>query len=70
MKLADLLLDNSANIDEIVNNKKGYTMLMVFCSVKLKLNLREMEVNKSCIRYMIENGANINKLSQKGADIY
>ncbi|KAL4435673.1 hypothetical protein ABPG74_018224 [Tetrahymena malaccensis] len=70
LKLADLLLDNGANIDEVINEKKGYTMLMVFCSVKVKLNPREMEVNKSCIKYLIENGANQTKLSKKGKSIF
>ena len=34
MKMAEILLENGADIDKPVNITKGYSILMVFCSVK------------------------------------
>ncbi len=32
--MAELLIDNGADIDAVVNEKKGYTLLMLFCAAK------------------------------------
>ena len=37
MKMAELLFENGADIDMVVNSKKGYNILMIFCTVKYKL---------------------------------
>lgn len=70
LKLAEFLLDKGANIDDIVNIEKGYTTLMVFCAVKSNLTPRELDLNKSCIRFLIENGADISKISKKGKTVF
>lgn len=41
-KLAELILENGGNIDTIVNEKKGYSLLMLFCSIKEKLSGRDL----------------------------
>jgi len=70
MKLADLLLDHGANIDEIVNEEKGFTMLMIFCHIKVNLNPRETDSNFSIIRYLLEHGSDSTRISKKGKDIF
>lgn len=70
MKLAEFLFENGVNVDFIINKKKGYTLLMIFCSVKFKLSNREKEVNFSMIKFLIEHGASKKILSKKGKSIY
>ncbi|CAD8134454.1 unnamed protein product [Paramecium pentaurelia] len=65
-KLAELLIDNGANIDAVVNAEKGYTLLMLFCAVKDKLNPRDLRVNLDVIRFLLSRGASKDKLSTKG----
>jgi len=70
MKLADLLLANGANIDEIVNEEKGYTILLALCHIKVTLSLRESDSNQSIIRYLLEHGSDSTRTSKKGKDIF
>jgi len=70
MKLADLLLANGANIDEIVNEEKGYTILMALCHVQVTLTFRETDSNLSIIRYLLEHGSDCTRTSKKGKDIF
>ncbi len=64
------MLENGAEIDAIVDDKKGYTSLMVFCNVKFKMNERESEVNLNIIKFLLENGADKSKKSAKGKDLF
>ena len=57
MKMAELLFENGADIDIVINGKKGYTILMIFCTVKYKLSKRELDINSSMIKFLIEHGA-------------
>lgn len=70
MKLADLLLAHGSNIDEIVNEDKGYTILMTLCHVKVTLNAKETDSNLSIIKYLLEHGADFKRSSKKGKDIF
>jgi hypothetical protein len=40
--MAELLIDNGAEVDAIVNDKKGFTLLMLFCASKEKQTEREL----------------------------
>lgn len=51
------MIDHGANIDAIVNQEKGYTLLMLFCSVKEKLNNRDLKVNLDVIKFLVSHGA-------------
>lgn len=64
-KLAELLIEHGANIDAIVNEEKGYSLLMLFCAVKEKLNPRDLRVNLDVIRFLIQRGASKDILSNK-----
>lgn len=66
LKLADLLLDYDSNIDEIIDNNKGFTTLMYFCAIKRLMNPKEIESNIIILRYLLERGADPCLLSKKG----
>lgn len=70
MKMAELLFENGADIDMVINEKKGYTILMIFCTVKYKLSKRELDINLSMIKFLIEHGASKSQLSRKGKNIF
>lgn len=70
IRMAQLLLDKGADVNEIVDEKKGLTMLMIFCKVKIKLNRKEKDVNLNIIKFLLENGANINMKTKKGKTIF
>ena len=70
MKLVQLLLQNGADIDQIIDEEKNHSILMMFCSVKYKLLKRELEINLSMIKFLLENGANKYLKSAKNKDCY
>jgi hypothetical protein len=37
LKMAELLLENNADVNTILDIEKGHTLLMIFCAVKYKL---------------------------------
>lgn len=68
--MAELLLQNGADINWIVNKVKSYTLLMQLSAVKMDLSQKEMDVNFEIIRFLVENGANKNIQSAKGKTAY
>ncbi|KRX00506.1 Ankyrin repeat-containing domain [Pseudocohnilembus persalinus] len=66
IKMVELLLDYGCDIDQIVNHEKQFTMLMIFCSVKYKLNQRETLVNYQIVKFLLQHGANKYLKSKKG----
>ena len=60
-KLAELLIENGADIDAIVYRDKQYTLLMMFCSVKesvkclltSKLGPKDLQINLDVIRFLL-----------------
>lgn len=67
--MGELLIDNGADIDAIVNHDKGYTLLMLFCSVKEKLNTRDLRVNLDVIKFLLQNGASKDKVCKKNKTV-
>lgn len=65
-KMAELLLQNGADINWIVDKKKGYSLLLQLCSVKTALKEKEKEINYQTIKFLLENGANKFLQSNKG----
>lgn len=65
MRMAVLLLKHGANINEIIHEKKGYSILMLMCAIKRELSKKEKDNNYSMIKFLIEHGASKNMLSKK-----
>jgi len=66
MKMANMLLQNGADINFVVNKEKGRTLLMEYCGVTLDMSNREKETNLKVIKFLIEHGADPAKKSKKG----
>lgn len=49
-----------------MKSDKGYTLLMLFCSVKEKLNARDLRVNLDVIRFLLQRGASKEITCKKG----
>jgi len=69
-KMAELLLQNGADINWIVDKKKGFSLLLQLCAVKLVLNEKEKEINFQTIKFLLENGANKFLQSNKGKNAF
>lgn len=41
----------------IVDKARGYTLLHYFCSVKMKMNKAQKDLNYSIIKFLLEKGA-------------
>lgn len=63
------MLENGADIDAVVNEKKGFSILMVFCGIKITMSKRENDVNQGVIKFLLECGASKSLLSKKGKSI-
>jgi ankyrin repeat protein len=64
--MAELLLDFGADIDWIIDKKRGYTLLMYLCANKVELTPKEQLIHYQIIKFLIENGANRNIKTSKG----
>ena len=69
-KMAELLLQNGADINWIVDKKKGFSLLLQLCAVKLVLNEKEKEINYQTIKFLLGNGANRFLQSNKGKNTF
>lgn len=52
--IAQVLLDNGANINQV---SMGRTILMQFCALTMRLDQRNLDINLSAIKFMLEHGA-------------
>lgn len=59
--MAELLIENGADIDTVVNLQKGYSLLMLFCAAKGNLNPRDTQINLDVIKFLIMSGADKDK---------
>lgn len=66
IKMAELLLRHGANVNTIVDEKDGTTMLMQFCGITEELSEIQADVNLEIIQFLIEHGADINMKNKKG----
>lgn len=66
MKMAEKLLENGADINVLIDEEKGYTLLMQFCSIKIELTDVEKDVNLKVIVFLLEHGADKEIKSKKG----
>lgn len=64
--MAELLLQYGADINAIVNPNEGHTLLMQFCALTMELNEFQAEVNIEVVQFLLEHGADRNKMSKKG----
>lgn len=69
-KMAELLLQYGADINWIVDKKKGYSLLLQLCAVKTNLKEKEKEINYQTIKFLLENGANRLLLTNKGKTVF
>lgn len=70
LKMAELLLQFGADINWIVDKVKGYTLLQQLCAIKMELTPKEKDTNYEIIKFLIENGANKNILSNNSKNAY
>lgn len=65
-KMSQVLLENGADINWIVDKIKGYTLLMQLCAVKMPLSEKEKQITLEIIQYLIDNGADRSFKTVKG----
>lgn len=58
LKMAEKLLQSGADIDWIVDKKKGHTILMQLCDLNDQLSPHLTEICIEIVRFLVENGAN------------
>ena len=57
IKMGELLLQHGADINTLVDRKRGYTILMQFCSVAMQMDPFQTEMILEVIRFLLEHGA-------------
>ena len=70
MKMAEKLLENGADINVPIDDEKGYTLLMQFCSIKIELTELEKDLNLKVVAFLLEHGAEKEVKSKKGKTAY
>lgn len=61
--IAELLVRSGADVDWIIDKKNGYSLLHYFCSLKMKMNKAQKQLNFDIIRFLLEKGANFRQLT-------
>ena len=66
MKIANILLQNGADVNYQINAEKGKTLLMEYCGISLDMDNREKEMNLKVVKFLVEHGADPYQKSKKG----
>lgn len=66
MKMAEMLLQRGADIDVVVDEDKGHTLLMQYCATKIQLSETQRRANKKLVQFFLVHGANPERKSKKG----
>ena len=61
--IADLLIKSGADLNWIIDKKNGYSLLHYFCSLKMKMNKNQRQLNFDIIKYLLEKGADHRQLT-------
>ena len=61
--IADLLIKSGADVNWIIDKKGGYSLLHYFCSLKMKMNKAQKQLNYDIIKFLLEKGADFNQLT-------
>ena len=64
-RLAEFLIDHGADVNWMIDKSRGYTLLHYFCSLKIKMNKPQKDLNKTIIKFLIEKGANVGQKTLK-----
>lgn len=62
----ELLVKRGADINWIVDKQKGYSMLHLLCSSKIKMSKEEKQINYDVIKFIIDSGADVSMRAMDG----
>ena len=52
-----MLIKNGADLNWIIDKKTGYSLLHYFCSLRVKMNKAQKQLNYDIIKFLLEKGA-------------
>jgi ankyrin repeat protein len=52
-KIAEFLIDHGADVNWIVDKNRGFSLLHYFCSVKVKMNNSQKDLNLKIIKFLL-----------------
>lgn len=55
--IADMLIKHGADLNWIIDKKNGFSLLHYFCSLRMKMNKSQRQLNTDIIRYLLDKGA-------------
>ena len=61
--IAELLVKHGADPNWIIDKKKGLSLLHYFCSLKVKMNKSQKQLNRDIVRFLLERGADSRQLT-------
>ncbi len=65
LRIGEFLIDHGADVNWIVDKNRGFSLLHYFCSVKVKMNDAQKDINFKIIKFLLEKGADVNQKTLK-----
>ena len=61
--IAELLVKHGADPNWVIDKKQGLSLLHYFCSLKVKMNKGQKQLNRDIVRFLLEKGADSHQLT-------
>lgn len=55
--IAELLVKHGADLNWVIDKKRGLTLLHYFCSLKVRMAKAQKQLNLDIVRFLLEKGA-------------
>jgi ankyrin repeat protein len=63
--IAEFLINHGADVNWIVEKGRGFSLLHLFCGIKVKMNQVQKDFNYCIVKFLLSKGADLNQKTLK-----
>lgn len=61
--IAELLVKHGADVNWVIDKKRGLTLLHYFCAIRMKMNKNQKQLNYDIVQFLLVHGADSKQLT-------